>query len=265
MKKLFSLIFVLIILCSSSAFSQQLYFCESVTDEGEPVNAKSNWQLDEGKAEIEILFDNGQQNIPGTIIYLFIDKMFDNTFEPFDSKSIHLEDDATWLTINFSFSEYGTYDVYFMDNSRNKLASKKITISEKAAVPLEKSLSREPSFFSSNYYSGIKLTFCERVIADKPVNIRDYTSLSKYNGEIYTHIKQNAPLNTDTVYVEVWFKEPNWDEFSEFIESKKYRINKYWSDAFFRYKFEKTGEYKFMIYDEKYKLMISTRPVRVYK
>lgn len=265
MKKIFSITFILILLYSSPLLAQQIYFCESVTNDGEPVNARSIWQLDDGKAEIEILFDNGEEYIPGSILYLFIDKKYDNTYEPFDSKTIQIENEITWLSYNFTFSDYGSYDVYFMDMSRNKLSSKKITIAKQGDIPIDHRAGPKQRLFSSNYYSGIKLTYCERVIADKPVNIRDYTSLSKYNGEIYAHLKQSKPLNTDTVYVEVWFKEPNWDEFSEFIESKKYRINKYWLDTFFRYKFTKAGVYKFMIYDENYKLMLSTRPVRVYE
>jgi hypothetical protein len=265
MKKIFSFTIVLFFFYSASLIGQQIYFCENVTNNGEPENARSIWQLEDGKAEIEILFDNGEEYIPGSILYLFIDKKYDNTYEPFDSKTIQIENEITWLSYNFAFSDYGSYDVYFMDMSRNKLASKKITIAKQGDIPIDHRAGPKQRLFSSNYYSGIKLTYCERVIADKPVNVRDYTSLSKYNGEIYAHLKQSKPLNTDTVYVEVWFKEPNWDEFSEFIESKKYRINKYWLDTFFRYKFTKAGVYKFMIYDENYKLMLSTRPVRVYE
>ncbi|MBL1213543.1 MAG: hypothetical protein HND52_09300 [Ignavibacteriae bacterium] len=265
MKIKYALLFVIIVLLAGALNAQQVYFCESVDDNGEPVNAKPQWKLDDGEVEVQILFDNGQEIITGSLWYLFVDKKYEHTFEPFDSKTIRIDDDKTWLTYEYTFEEEGEYDIYFMDLNRNKLASKKIKILKESTVIRKPTPTSQQRSFSSNYYSGIKLTYAERVISDKPVNERDYTSLSKFNGEIYTYLKHYKPLNTDTVYVEVWFKEPNWDEFSEFIESKKYRINQYWYDTFFRYKFDKVGVYKFMIYDKNYNLIISTRPVRVYE
>ena len=265
MKIKYVLLFVIFILFTSSIGAQQVYFCESITDNGEPVNAKPEWKLEDGEVDVKILYDNGKKIITGNLLYLFVDKKYDDTFEPFDSKTIRIEEDKTWLDYEYTFLEEGEYDIYFMDFSRNKLAAKKINILKESSVVRQTTATSQERLFSSNYYAGIKLTYAERVISDKPVNKRDYTSLSKFNGEIYTHLKHYKPLNTDTVYVEVWFKEPDWDEFSEFIESKKYRINQYWSDTFFRYKFNKVGVYKFMIYDENYDLIISTRPVRVYE
>ena len=118
MKNLRLLLFVFLIFFSVNVFSQQVYICENVTSDGEPENAKPEWVLEDGEVEAEILFDNGNNLINLNFLYLFIDKKYDGSFEPFDSKTIKIENEASWVSYRYTFKDDGEYDVYFMDLAR---------------------------------------------------------------------------------------------------------------------------------------------------
>ncbi len=104
---------------------------------------------------------------------------------------------------------------------------------------------------SDNYYDGIGLIFCEKIlVGGTPLGIIKSGSLSKHSGSIYIKLKQYSPLNTEAIHVDLWKIGNNSFDYDQYVESKKYKIDRTWYDTFFKYKFTRSGKYKIVIYND---------------
>jgi len=88
MKELTKLLIFLLLFCSA-AYAQKIYFCQSHTENGDPIGAEIIWEINPWGSYVYILFENGEEAIGESMIYMFIDKFEDESYKPFDSKAIH--------------------------------------------------------------------------------------------------------------------------------------------------------------------------------
>lgn len=226
-------------------FSQQIYFCESYSQEGEPVNHKLNWQIEKDGENLFILLKEGSTPLEGPIIYMFVDKNENGQYFPFDSKAIKVNRRKDWLVYRYKFKQEGRYSIYFQDTEENEIAQKYVNITIKAEESDYRTVSE-----GSLYYEGSNMSFCEIVIDGRPINIRSVASLKVHGRVSYVFINNYRPLNTEKVLVQLWRRNPNSYEYDEFVESKKYRVKPDWDDTFFRYTFKAPGEYKMFVFNE---------------
>lgn len=237
---------------------QQLYFAESYTENGSPIGAKKEWTITAYGCAVYFLFENGGEEIKGNPVYIFIDKEEDGIFQPYDSRALNLDEIKTWLVYEYTFSQPGKYEVYFIDNTQNLLAKGMMTVSPEIYNPGARKI-------GSNYYDNCKISFYEKVLAgDKPIGQRKNLSLSKGGNSIYVYLDNKAPFNTDVFLVDVWRKKTRAFDYDEFVESKKYRLNSGWPYAYFNYSFKEKGEYKFSIYNQN-EVLIKTAYFTVYE
>lgn len=237
-------------------FSQQLYFCESYTEDGKPIDANYTWQIKPWGKQLYVLFDNEGQEIEGRLIYIFVDKDNEGKFEPFDSKALQIRDGAEWVVYNYKFIELGEYNFFVVNSEKDTVASEKIVIK------LEDELEGSRSTFTTLYYDNTDIVFCERMIAGKPVNEFTQTSFNKNNGLVFIYISNRNQLNTEKLFVDFWRKKNSTFEYDEYIESKKYRMEPGWNDVYFRYNFTEPGEYKVSIYNDN-EILIKNGYIRI--
>jgi hypothetical protein len=243
MKKIFQIFLVLIsILTVTNA--QTVYVSDSVTEQNEPINAHNYWEIDPWGKSLYIVMDSENTKIEGNVVYLFIDKFIDGSYQPFDSKSININANTKRVKYDYTFTETGKFKLYFINISQENIASVVITLAEKASKQ-QKAVKR------SNYYDNVSLIFCEKVlVGGTPIGIKQRTSLRENNGIVYVKISNFSPLQTEVILVDFWRKEHRSFEYDEYIESKKFKVDAEWKDTFFKYKFPKAGEYKIVIYNQ---------------
>lgn len=237
-------VFIFILALATQVFSQQIYFCEDYTTEGEPVRQKDSWNVVGSEQTIYVILKAGDQLIKGPIVYMFIDKGDEGQYYPFDSKAIKFERDKEWLVYRYKVTESGKYSFYFQDAQENEIAQKYVT------VRLSSDSYFSPGNSNSLYYEGSKVSFCEVVIEGRPINIRGTQSFSIHGHLCYIHINNFRPMNTSKILVYFWRKESKSFKYDEFFDTKKYQVSPEWSDAFFKYSFKETGDYKIIIYNE---------------
>lgn len=249
LKKLF-LIIIFIISAVNFVSGQELYLCESYTEDGTPVGPVNRLEIKPYGTAIYVLLDNGNEfNDPS--LYLFVDKLIDGKFTPFDSKSLDVNRNDTWAVTSFEFKEQGIYEVYFLNSSQSRLASNKIEVFF------------EGEYLGNNFatpsYSnaGSQFIFCEMVINGKPINPFTSLSLSKSEGQAFIYLNNYVPFGHDTLIVQYWKRSNTDSSYEELIDSKIYRILPEWSDTFFRYYFTAPGDYKIDIFDMKNNLIAS--------
>jgi len=229
----------------ASIQAQQIYFCKSHTENGTPVDARNVWSIKPWGSLIYILFDNEGNTFDSQLNYMFIDRYIDREYRPWDSKAINVQDSATWFAYNYKFTEPGKYRVYVVDQNKKELASEIVTIQ------IESDYVNNRQGTNSLYYDDTKIKFCERVIAGQPINAFNKFSLSKLDSNTVTvFVNTRDAIETSVIVVDVWEKPSRSIEYDKFIGSKKYALTPSWDYVFFKYKFEKSGYYKFNIYNE---------------
>lgn len=254
MKKYYLVLFVILI-SAAAGFGQSIYVAESVTENGEAIGAKNVWDIDPWGRSLYIVYDNGGQ-INDDILYLFIDKFIDGKFQPFDSKVIEVKKPVSRIKYDYKFKDTGKFKVYIVNEKEETLSSLLLTLRTKTG---ESNKAEK----SDNYYDGISMIFCEKVlVGGTPLGIVRSVSLSRNSGSVYIKISHYAPLNTNTILVDVWRKGNNSYDYDEYVESKKYKVDPTWRDTFFKYKFYKQGRYKIIIYNE-YDAIIKTGYITV--
>ncbi len=241
----------------SSGFSQSIYFCTGHTEDGNPINSVKHLKIKPSGSYLFILFNNDGRKIKTQLLYLFIDKKTDGKFEPFDSKVLRITNDQTWTAYNYKFTEPGKYSIYFLNSKQNKIAGDTLT------VELEESPYPNRSNVTSDYYYNCEFVFCEIVLGGRPIRITNRAYLKKNNGLIYAYLNNGAPLKTSVLIVDIWKKDKHAFKYDQFVETKYYRIDPTWPDAYFKYTFKEPGEYKFSVYNES-EALIKTNYIQVY-
>lgn len=247
MKKIF--LFILLFVSITSA--QSVYFCESYTENGKPIDASVNIKIKPGGQSLYILFDN-KSPINDDMVYLFIDKSRSGKFEPFDSKQIDIREGRSWAVFEYTFKEEGEYKANFVNTKNQMLASGTVNIfyQEDAFKPNET--------YNTSYYDYSRIVFAQAVIDGKPFNESDTFNISEEGTTVFAYLNTGKALNTSRIKVEVYLDENGDREFDEHIDTKKFRVTPSWRDTFFRYEIEKPGVYKFEIYNDKNMLMASS-------
>ncbi len=253
MKKYIALIYFIFISLSSA---QEIFFANSYTESGEPIDATVDLKIKPWGSQFYILFRNNGKPIGDPLLYLFVDKLRGDKYKPFDSRVLNIDKDATWAVYNYEFKDPGEYEIYFMNSNQKRLATAKLK------VELEDRYVEGFSVQSSRYYEGAKLQFCEAVVDGKPVNVLRTASIKKLNGTVYVYLNNFDALNVDTLFVQVWKDENGDEEFEKFVETKKYKIDPNWSDTFFKYVFTKPGLYQIKIF-EKNEILIAAKHIKI--
>lgn len=253
-KTLQIILFLLLFISLNNA--QTVYVSDSVTENNEPINAKNEWEINPWGKTLDVILDTENKPIEGSVIYLLIDKFSNGKYQPFDSKSINIQEKERRIKYDYKFSETGKYKLYFIDISQRQIASLIVTLTEKLK-------SETKTTKRSNYYDNVKLVFCEKVlVGGTPMGVTKRASLSENHGEIYVQITNSSALKTGVILVDFWRKEHRSFEYDEYIESKKYKVKADWNDTYFKYKFPKAGEYKIIIYNQE-EVLIGTGFINV--
>lgn len=234
---------IFIILITFSVISAQtIYVSDSATDENIPINANNEWTIEHYGKKLHIILDTENRKIDGDVIYLFIDKFENGRYLPFDSKSIS-NNSKNKILFDYVFTEAGKYKLYHVDISQAKIASIDITIAE------DKNASDINSRIAN--YSNAKLNFYKNILyGGVTIGHTHQISINEDFGEIHVKITNNTPLNTDVILVYFWRKEHRSFEYDQFVESKKFSVERNWNSTFFKYKFNLAGEYKIVVYNQ---------------
>jgi len=238
-----NLFFFVILFITNVSYGQTIFVAESVTESGEVVGAKNEWDIDPWGKSLFIVYDNVTP-ITDNIIYLFVDKFIEGSFQPFDSKVIEIDKPTSRIKYDYKFTDVGKFRVYVVNANEETLSSLMLTLNTKTG-------SASNASRSDNYYDGIGLIFCETIlVGSTPLGVIKKASISKNKGWIYIKLSHYAQLNSNTIQVDFWTKESNSFDYDKYVESKKYKIDPTWADTFFKYQFANPGRYKIVIYND---------------
>lgn len=232
----------MILILGINAYSQEIFLCNSYTEDGTPIGPKNKFEIKPYGSAVYVLIDN-EAPFNDPLVYMFVDKLVDDRYIPFDSKTVEVETNATWAVTSFEFKEAGTYEIYFLNSSQNRLAAIKAEIS----LADQYSHSFTNPVFRSD--TDCEFVFCELVINEKPVNQFSTISLSNFGGQVFIYLNNKIPLGIERIKIQVWKRSKENSNYEELIDTKKFRILPEWKYTFFRYVFTQVGEFKVDIFD----------------
>ncbi len=238
------LLLSLLILFSIKLSAQKIYFAGGVTNDGTPLSVVKSLEIDPAGNYLYIVLNNEDRPLNCDLLYLFVDKFVGTVYEPFDSKVIKVDSNATWASFNYKFIEPGDYKIYFLNMRQKKIAEADFT------VKLKEQFVTERRTVTSSYYDYCQFVFCEIVLGGKPVRIKSRAYTKKNQGLMYAYINNGAPLNTEIIIVDIWKRGENSFDYDEFVETKKFKVEPDWPDTYFKYQFKQPGSYKFTVYNQ---------------
>jgi hypothetical protein len=234
--------------------AQHITFCKAYTESGDPIDLIYPKELSFNQS-VCILLNAGNKKISESSVFLFIDRVTESGEQNQFNKMIHVEKDKNWIAQTYKFIKDGKFDIYFSDANQNRLAS--VSVNIKSAKELKSS-----TVISSSIYPNAEIILCEKILDGFPINVKRSISLQKESNTIYIYLKNDLPLETEKISVRLFRRSKYSLDYDEFVSSKKFQINKDWADAYFKYKFDKPGEYKINVHDEK-ELLIKTGYISV--
>jgi hypothetical protein len=249
-----TLIVILILLYFSHTQAQHITFCKAYTENGDPIDLIYTKEFS-FNLSVCILLNAGNKKISESSVFLFVDRITESGRQNQFNKVIRVDKDKNWIAQNYKFIKDGKFEIYFLDANKNRLALTSVIV---APIKEQKSLTQIPT----NFYPTAEIILCEKIQDGLPVNIKHMVSLQRDKNAIYIYLKNNTPFDMEKFSMRLFRKTKYALGYDEFVTSKKYRINMDWADAYFQYKFDKPGEYKLDIYDEK-DLLIKTAYISV--
>lgn len=246
--------FLLIFFLNAIILAQHITICKAYTETGQPIDIIYTKNISTNQT-ICILLNAGNQKISGSTIFLFIDRNSDGTKQNQFNKYYSVEKGKNWLATSFKFSKEGIYEIYFTDANKNRLAAAALSVGRRQQIEIEL-----PA--ASNKYLNPEIIFCERVQANYPINIKRNISIKTDGGIVYIFLKNDKPFDCQRIRA-AFLRKSNFNtDYNEIIASKRFQIESDWTNAYFKYEFEKSGEYKISIFDEN-ELLIKTAYITV--
>lgn len=247
-------VFIYLLLLTANSFSQQIFLCRGYTESGEPIDLFIGNKIPVNQSFV-ILLRVDRDEIDNNIVFVSIQKSEARFDQNSINKMLRPDKNKNWIAFNHKISEEGIYTISFSDFNKKKLASSTIRIEKPQSKKVDNT---QPGYFTPD----LRIVFCERVVNGVPVGVLEKISLFKTNGEAYIYLINNMPLKSNKLLVNIWRKKTPDSPYDEFIDTKKFAINYEWYDTFFRYHFEKKGEYKINFFNEK-ELLLKTAYITV--
>lgn len=232
----------LILFSTKILFAQQILISTNYTENGSPIGLIKSKNVELNKT-ISIILNNGRDKLSDRLLFLYIEKEGSEPGSQF-TKLLRPDKNKNWFAYNYTFTAVGSYEIYFTDFTKQKIASTKVSVFER-----EQTVQRKTSL--GELKPKLEIIFTTKIENDLPANIKKSVSINKEGGQIYVFIADDKPLGTNKIMMNVWKKKTGSDVHDQYVDSKKYEIDSSWYDTHFRYRFTSPGDYKINIFDEK--------------
>lgn len=236
------------------AFSQQVYFCSNYTEEGEPIGKSIVWNIEPSGGYVYILYNNGKDNIITSELSLLINKLSNNKYHKYDTRSITVENNKNWTMYDYLFTEAGDYKITILDANSKELAKDYLSISiieksQQEETVYDEKNSKNKNILDTYFYESSELTFCAGIDKNgKAIDPNSTWTIGKDGGFVYCLIDNKAPLKSDQLIVDIYKKKGS--DYSKFVDTKYLDVESEWHYAYLKYTFYDPGEYKFNVYNK---------------
>jgi hypothetical protein len=220
-----------------SYYHSKLTFCTSINEEGKEVGLGNSF--DPGK--VYIFLQNDMPLISDSItVKIYKKSDVTGKYDQFyDSKKYGIKGTLEITYFPWNFDDPGDYSVEIYNPKSAKMGAGFVTI--KGTDPTGDS--KDPD---RTYYNGT-ISFCENIVDGYEKNI----GTSFKSGDVYIVLRNDKPLATDSIIVDVQKKAYNSDNYTIFMSSKNYGISATSKATYFSLNFNEAGQFKVEIFNRR--------------
>ena len=231
---------------SISLSAQEINFCLNYTVLGEPIRVSNSWSINENGGYLYVLYKQ-PEIITRNKYCVIISQERNGIFKEVDRQHIVPEAEKNWAAVYYRFLEGGDFKVSVLNNSV-EMATEYLTIqTKKVRSRSKRKLAKDPRLL----YTNTKVIACETVKDGKAVNPSAVFSISEDCSEVtFLIMNENKELKAEKLNIDVYRKVSPFDEYAQFVESKRLSLVHHKSCTFFSLQFIDPGDYKVYIYDQ---------------
>ncbi len=264
MKKIISFTVVLLLFATASQLLAQvdtyyfsdarIIFCEEVVD-NEPVNDATSFIIPSTGGSLTVQVNNGSKPLKTTqmIVDIYKKPAGGSDYTEFvETKNYDIKETWNKPYFEYTFAGVGDYKFYvytadevFIGAGTVIMKLKGSTTNTTAPNPRSTGVTKVDTY----YYSDSKIVFCEEVIDNEPSNESTEFTIPKDGGYLTLQVDNGKALKTIQLVVDIYKKPRGGDDYTEFVETKRYDIKETWDRPYFTYTFYDAGEYKFSVYN----------------
>ena len=263
------LLFILLF-TTNGLLAQKVSFCESYTNDGDPIGIKNNFRLSATGGYVYILYNNGTRQMKESSLKLVITHQDGSMYKEFANTPIAVQGNKRWAIIDYNFTQDGNYMVSILNNKDKELAKGNLAIAIDKPVIKEKApqeyvwddLYKDTAKYNDEY--NAQITFTTDVVDGKPVDNFNEFTIGTDGGYIYVYLLNDKTLGCDSIIVDI-YKKSSAETYTDFVSSLTYHINGALKGTFFKQAFYEASDYYVAIYNATEDKLISSGYVTIKK
>ena len=210
--------------------ASKIYFCESVSPDGEPVRPGRTFTVPGKGGFVYVLLRNNGLPIGASALTVDIYKD-DNLME---TKMVKSDPSSYFVSFSYTFYSTAQYSFHFYDERHTWINTADVSVRNQDDTRLGED------------YSSATLLLCDQVFGNgTPWKIYDSVTLEDDKKSVLLLVQdQKDGLQTAAVKTEV-------EKDGRITEENEYPVNAYSTFAYFPYTFTRMGNYTFRVYNEK--------------
>ncbi len=217
--------------------AQRVYFCESYTEDGDPVGINSAWTITADAGYVYVLF-NQADVIQAEELVFSIDKLLDGSYKSYSTRYVKNDPKKKWALLDYNFTEDGSYKVS-VGAGGNVFASEYVSISWKA--PSDTDDNDVLKFIESD------ISVCKDVANELPIGQSETFTLEPGGNNLYVYADIMRTIDSDEVILDIYKKDTGTGNF-EFKDSMTYTVTSSWEKLWLKYFFTEPGDYEISVY-----------------
>jgi len=212
----------------------KLYFCDDVTEAGEPIGHATEWSISPTEGGyIYGLYTNNKKPIKDAQLGIKLERKNDmGAYELFDELTVETEAGKTWIFFELQFTEEGDYRVTMMDASGKNLAIENLTLAYSAESEVIEDISDE-------HAKGYKLVLTDKLDAENmPVGAKKEFKLVNGKTTVVIHLMHKDGLKANRFTIT-----PVKDGAKDMDAGFDIEVGADWVFCFYEYEITQPGNY----------------------
>jgi hypothetical protein len=212
----------------------KLYFCDDVTDAGEPVGHATAWAISPAEGgNIYVLYTNNKKPIKDAQLGIKLEKKNDaGAYELYDELSVETEAGKSWLFFELPFTEEGSYRITMTDAAGKNLAAENLELTYSAEAEVTEDISEA-------HAKGYKLTFADK-LDDENMPIAPKKDFKLVNGKtkVIIHLMHKDGLKANRFNIT-----PVKDGAKDMNAGFEIEVDASWFLCYYEYEITQPGTY----------------------
>jgi hypothetical protein len=245
-----------IILFTASVFilinlnAQRVYFCDSYTSTGEPIGSNTKVSCPADGGYIYFLYQNGSTNLSQGSYHIYVDKLSEETYLPFDVKAVEADPSKKWFAYDYNFRTAGDYRITIKNPALADMIREYLTlIPEQSTGSSYSGIFDDPESIFYYTYSTIEATVSVNASTGQTGGSFESFNIDREQGGRIFFKLSNGDKAVNTQSLNVFVEKMDTGGTAQAFDNKTYPVqnqNSAWT--YFSFDFFEPGKFTLNVY-----------------